>query len=68
MTSDDRRSPDGSAGQANIHLGIYYDEQHHCWAQREGAAVCQEHARTLPCPYHRRATDTAAPTGSGPGI
>ena len=57
MTSEDRRNPDGSRVQASIHLGIYYDEQHSLWAHCDGAAVCQDHARPLPCPYHRRTTD-----------
>jgi hypothetical protein len=61
MTSEERRTRDGSGIQASIHLGIYHDEERNRWAHREGLAVCQDHARALPCPYHRRVTDTPTP-------
>jgi hypothetical protein len=61
MTSEDRRTQDGSRVEGSIHLGIYHDDQHDRWAHQDGVAVCQDHARALPCPYHRRTTDAPAP-------
>jgi hypothetical protein len=58
----DRRARDASPGPS-VNLGIYFDEEHDRWANQEGLAVCQEHARALPCPYHRRLADSPEPAG-----
>jgi hypothetical protein len=61
----DRRARDAPA-VPSVNLGIYFDEERDRWAHREGGAVCQQHARALPCPYHRRVADSPEPTGDVP--
>jgi hypothetical protein len=61
----ERRARDAPP-EPSVHLGIYFDEVLDRWAHREGTAVCQEHARALPCPYHRRLADSPEPTAEVP--
>jgi hypothetical protein len=61
----DRRARDAPPAPS-VNLGIYFDEELDRWANQEGAEVCQEHARALPCPYHRRLADSPEPTGEVP--
>ncbi len=61
----DRRARDVPPAPS-VNLGIYFDDELDQWANQEGAAVCQQHARALPCPYHRRLADGPEPTGEVP--
>jgi hypothetical protein len=59
----DRRAHEAPPFSASINLGIYFDDGENRWAHRDGLAVCQSHARALPCPYHRRAADNPPAPG-----